>query len=180
MEDILARRQWADLEDRPDDDYTGWATFVAPQSRTPSGLGSEQDQEEDDKSLPIPSQSLELPPCDPSKLSPDDLRKLMDKIPVDSEGQPTSLGSMHHSARKCNPCLYFCTPAGCPTGVLCTECHIPHIRKNGYRPCKAKRDRQKMKAAREASNASLPSELASASTGENTIPSGSKSVPARH
>jgi len=67
-------------------------------------------------------------------------------IPLDENGNPTSLGSIHHATGKCTPCDFVPRSAGCKKGVACEYCHFPdHVpskRTNKARPCKGKRDRR--------------------------------------
>mmetsp|Transcript_39855 Transcript_39855/g.100107 ORF Transcript_39855/g.100107 Transcript_39855/m.100107 type:complete len:134 (-) Transcript_39855:25-426(-) len=56
-----------------------------------------------------------------------------------------SLGSKLHSKRRCRPCAFVRSDAGCQDGAACRFCHMPHANseKMQIRPCKGKRDRYK-------------------------------------
>lgn len=65
-------------------------------------------------------------------------------VPLDSNGQPTSIGSIAHVSGGCKVCIFAHSKLGCSNGVACGFCHFPHKRgrrKNKLRPCKGKRDR---------------------------------------
>mmetsp|Transcript_118003 Transcript_118003/g.369037 ORF Transcript_118003/g.369037 Transcript_118003/m.369037 type:complete len:372 (+) Transcript_118003:76-1191(+) len=61
-------------------------------------------------------------------------------VPVDPDGQPTSLGSALHDRGKCKPCISG--EDGCAAGLRCQFCHLPHgsSKKKRNKPCKAKRE----------------------------------------
>lgn len=69
-------------------------------------------------------------------------------IPVDENGQLTSIGSAAHFRKTCTPCLFFSTESGCQNGTNCRFCHIVHTRQVKMRPCKNKRDRYKQLISR--------------------------------
>mmetsp|Transcript_16116 Transcript_16116/g.25784 ORF Transcript_16116/g.25784 Transcript_16116/m.25784 type:complete len:312 (+) Transcript_16116:80-1015(+) len=48
-----------------------------------------------------------------------------------------------HDAGECKPCLYLNSRTGCLNGKGCRFCHLPHLKKNRPRPCKAKRNQCK-------------------------------------
>jgi len=71
-----------------------------------------------------------------------------------------SVGSELHPTGSCRPCLFSHTAIGCSNGSACDYCHLNHRRQRGTRPCKAKRDRFKAIAEREARQAGLLPESA--------------------
>jgi len=72
----------------------------------------------------------------------DDLEKLRGHVPQDKEGNPTSIGSVGHTAGSCKACIFVNSKSGCSNGVSCGFCHFPHKRRrNKVRPCKGKRER---------------------------------------
>mmetsp|Transcript_65647 Transcript_65647/g.166492 ORF Transcript_65647/g.166492 Transcript_65647/m.166492 type:complete len:157 (-) Transcript_65647:18-488(-) len=77
-------------------------------------------------------------------------------LPVDENGQLTSVGSLLHEKGLCRPCLFLKTPIGCRMGVNCKFCHIWHKAGDSRRPCKAKRDRYKSLVARVMSTSIRP------------------------
>jgi len=79
----------------------------------------------------------------PPDISAEELAEMMQRVPLDEDGQPTSLGSIHHAADTCRPCVFQRSKLGCHSGVQCQFCHLPHKRKSKQRPCKGKRDRHK-------------------------------------
>mmetsp|Transcript_125388 Transcript_125388/g.360231 ORF Transcript_125388/g.360231 Transcript_125388/m.360231 type:complete len:233 (+) Transcript_125388:97-795(+) len=72
-----------------------------------------------------------------------------------SQGQWPSVGSQLHPSGKCRPCMFSHTPAGCSNGAACQYCHCSHRRQRAIRPNKAKRDRFKALADRQAREAGL-------------------------
>jgi len=72
----------------------------------------------------------------------DDLDKLRGHVPQDTEGNPTSIGSVGHAAGSCKACIWVTSKSGCNNGVSCRFCHFPHkLRRSKVRPCKGQRDR---------------------------------------
>jgi len=49
-------------------------------------------------------------------------------VPVDSDGNPTSIGSFGHAYGTCTVCIFARTPPGCSNGVECAFCHLEHRR----------------------------------------------------
>eukprot|EP00428_Durinskia_dybowskii_P053875 CAMPEP_0170325432 /NCGR_PEP_ID=MMETSP0116_2-20130129/63581_1 /TAXON_ID=400756 /ORGANISM="Durinskia baltica, Strain CSIRO CS-38" /LENGTH=272 /DNA_ID=CAMNT_0010578465 /DNA_START=43 /DNA_END=861 /DNA_ORIENTATION=+ len=78
---------------------------------------------------------------------------------------PPSVGSAMHGVEKCRPCMFINTVVGCANGAACEYCHISHRRRRATRPCKAKRDRFKAIADRQAREAGLLGEAADADGG---------------
>mmetsp|Transcript_117804 Transcript_117804/g.333975 ORF Transcript_117804/g.333975 Transcript_117804/m.333975 type:complete len:254 (-) Transcript_117804:194-955(-) len=73
-----------------------------------------------------------------------DVEALKRSIPLDGDGQLTSIGSVGHAAGTCKVCLFAHSKAGCTNGMYCSFCHFYHKRpkrKNKLRPSKGKRDR---------------------------------------
>jgi hypothetical protein len=71
--------------------------------------------------------------------------ELANLLPIDAEGEPTSIGSLDHDLH-CNPCAFMIRSRGCKQGVYCRFCHLPHsgeIKKNRPRPCQKQRIRFK-------------------------------------
>mmetsp|Transcript_75991 Transcript_75991/g.146839 ORF Transcript_75991/g.146839 Transcript_75991/m.146839 type:complete len:285 (-) Transcript_75991:5-859(-) len=69
---------------------------------------------------------------------------IQSRVPLDSDGKPTSIGSIGHANGTCTVCIFANTPSGCSNGVECGFCHLEHRRtrqKNKMRPCKGKRER---------------------------------------
>mmetsp|Transcript_104166 Transcript_104166/g.204312 ORF Transcript_104166/g.204312 Transcript_104166/m.204312 type:complete len:279 (-) Transcript_104166:66-902(-) len=66
-----------------------------------------------------------------------------------------SVGSELHLAGKCKPCLFSHTAVRCANGAACQFCHLSHRRLKMSRPCKAKRERFKAIADRQAREAGL-------------------------
>mmetsp|Transcript_46261 Transcript_46261/g.107583 ORF Transcript_46261/g.107583 Transcript_46261/m.107583 type:complete len:247 (-) Transcript_46261:83-823(-) len=69
------------------------------------------------------------------------------------QGPPPSIGSVHHAAGNCRPCIHFRAGGNCVAGESCRYCHFHHsVRqfkaKNKTRPCKGKRDRYRKFSAR--------------------------------
>jgi len=54
-----------------------------------------------------------------------------------------SVGSKLHSKRRCRPCAFVQSDAGCRDGAACRFCHFPHsnTERMWIRPSKSKRDR---------------------------------------
>lgn len=46
-------------------------------------------------------------------------------LPLDSQGKPTSLGSVKHAEGTCSPCIFF-VKDNCSKGVTCNFCHFSH------------------------------------------------------
>mmetsp|Transcript_22405 Transcript_22405/g.76773 ORF Transcript_22405/g.76773 Transcript_22405/m.76773 type:complete len:261 (-) Transcript_22405:146-928(-) len=66
-------------------------------------------------------------------------------IPLDENGELTSVGSMKHAEGKCKPCLYNYNGTPCAAGVSCRFCHFPHktLGRVRLRPCKGRREKVK-------------------------------------
>eukprot|EP00428_Durinskia_dybowskii_P028189 CAMPEP_0170252372 /NCGR_PEP_ID=MMETSP0116_2-20130129/26020_1 /TAXON_ID=400756 /ORGANISM="Durinskia baltica, Strain CSIRO CS-38" /LENGTH=270 /DNA_ID=CAMNT_0010503343 /DNA_START=64 /DNA_END=876 /DNA_ORIENTATION=+ len=85
-----------------------------------------------------------------------------------SAGVPSplaSIGSAMHGVGRCRPCMFIHTIVGCANGAACEYCHISHRRRRAARPCKAKRDRFKAIADRQAREAGLLDETSGAEVG---------------
>jgi hypothetical protein len=61
-----------------------------------------------------------------SKLTPEQIQAMLVSVPLDENGVATSVGSMHHAARGCAPCLFKFSEFGCENGIMCEYCHFPH------------------------------------------------------
>eukprot|EP00747_Dinoflagellata_sp_TGD_P063355 gnl/TRDRNA2_/TRDRNA2_153405_c0_seq5.p1 gnl/TRDRNA2_/TRDRNA2_153405_c0~~gnl/TRDRNA2_/TRDRNA2_153405_c0_seq5.p1 ORF type:complete len:335 (+),score=43.78 gnl/TRDRNA2_/TRDRNA2_153405_c0_seq5:93-1097(+) len=85
---------------------------------------------------------------DLSQLSAEQLEALRASVPLDENGQMTSVGSAMHASGMCKPCLFIASKVGCTNGIVCSFCHFPHKRKNKPRPCKGKRDRYRRLVSR--------------------------------
>lgn len=79
----------------------------------------------------------------PREYTAAELAELLPQVPLDEQGQQSSIGSIGHGAGSCRPCVFTSCKIGCQTGLLCEFCHLPHRRKGKSRPCKGKRDRHK-------------------------------------
>jgi len=79
------------------------------------------------------------------------------ETPSASAAQPPfpSTGSQLHSSGRCRPCMFSHTVIGCANGASCDFCHLSHHRRRAARPCKAKRERFKAIADRQAREAGL-------------------------
>lgn len=81
-----------------------------------------------------------------------DEETLMSHLPVDEQGQPTTVGSLLHESGRCKPCLYRDASEVCADGLLCRFCHLSHKarqrRRTKLRPCKGKRDRYRKLVSR--------------------------------
>lgn len=117
----------------------------------------------------------ELPPqvMIARRLSPREYEELEVVVPRDQDGLLTSIGSIGHMNRKCIACAYFKSPLGCKNGIQCQECHIAHIRKNKYRPCKGKRERMRRLASEPPDSESRSSVDGSSAT---SIPTGTTCI----
>jgi hypothetical protein len=52
---------------------------------------------------------------------------LIEKLPVDKNGEPTSIGSREHSkGYSCCPCAMLAQGRPCPNGIYCDFCRFPH------------------------------------------------------
>lgn len=91
-----------------------------------------------------------LPPDVVATLAQDDT--INEHIPLDPQGNLTSLGSILHGdtphSGTCKPCLFFCK-GRCSKGHLCIHCHLPHpaqeveqLRRKRIRASKATRARR--------------------------------------
>jgi len=86
-------------------------------------------------------------------------------LPLDEDGQPSSMGSTLHKSANCRPCRHKMISNTCPEGMKCLFCHLKHRmpsqvidaqlaclgetdeledkRRERQRPCKSKRDQYK-------------------------------------
>lgn len=72
------------------------------------------------------------------------LEQLLELVPCNKSGFPTSIGSIGHSGRTCKPpCVSFSSKSGgCARGVMCSFCHLAHVgKKHRPRPDKGMRGR---------------------------------------
>lgn len=166
------RVPWADVEDLSDDDYSEWSTLGSSRGTSRSGssmssriidaAGSDDDHNEEQNEASdteLPPQALEQVLAEPEYLD------LLARVPKLRDGTATSIGSIDHFKRACIKCKYRTSPSGCRNGIQCTFCHIPHPRRQRYRPCKQKRDRQKARAARTAASLAEAASTGVASSG---------------
>jgi len=68
------------------------------------------------------------------------------KVPLDSAGRLSSIGSIGHSTGACRICTFVTRKSGCVNGIDCTFCHLRHLqpqRRLLSRACKGKRNRYK-------------------------------------
>lgn len=78
-----------------------------------------------------------------------DIEALLAQVPLDDDGQPTSIGSIGHANGECKvPCTFVQRARGCVNGINCSFCHFHHKVKRARqrhkgrpRPCKGKRDK---------------------------------------
>lgn len=77
----------------------------------------------------------------------DVMRAVYEQIPLNEAGEPSSIGSIAHTAGTCRPCLFF-FQATCTKGVDCTYCHLRHhgMKKKRIRMSKKVREMQAMMA----------------------------------
>lgn len=70
-----------------------------------------------------------------------DMNHWIKRIPLDENGELTSVGSIAHvmPEEKCKPCIFVRAECGCTKGIECPFCHMSHK----FRMCKGKRDRVK-------------------------------------
>lgn len=54
------------------------------------------------------------------------LQDVITQIPLGTDGQLSSVGSIGHEAGNCVPCVFSRTRSGCMSGVKCPFCHLPH------------------------------------------------------
>jgi len=86
-------------------------------------------------------------------------------LPLDEDGQTSSMGSTLHQSGNCRPCRHMMISNTCPEGMKCLFCHLKHTmpsqvidaqlaslgetdeleekRRERQRPCKSKRDQYK-------------------------------------
>jgi len=74
-------------------------------------------------------------------LSKEEAQELKSHMPLDEQGEMTSVGSISHRNGSCRQCLFHHTKVGCQNGILCDFCHFSHSRKTKSRPGRGKRDR---------------------------------------
>mmetsp|Transcript_46669 Transcript_46669/g.117407 ORF Transcript_46669/g.117407 Transcript_46669/m.117407 type:complete len:278 (+) Transcript_46669:46-879(+) len=93
---------------------------------------------------PTPSAASSLAPVDmPTETA--DVRPVVQASDRSTPCDLPSRGSKLHSRRRCRPCAFVRSVAGCQDGAACKFCHMMHIgaEKMQVRPCKGKRDRHK-------------------------------------
>lgn len=68
---------------------------------------------------------------------------LVEQVPRNERGFPTSIGSIGHYNQRCKEvCAFIHRPKGCANGVYCNSCHFSHgLRKRKVKDGKSKRDR---------------------------------------
>ncbi|CAJ1358511.1 unnamed protein product [Effrenium voratum] len=53
--------------------------------------------------------------------------EILEEIPLDEEGQLTSIGSVLHGSGECRPCAFLGSERRpCSNGAACLFCHLPH------------------------------------------------------
>ncbi|CAE8715154.1 unnamed protein product [Polarella glacialis] len=62
----------------------------------------------------------------PSVEDPAELAALRELVPLDDNGNHTSMGSMNHRIFECSPCLYHIKRT-CSLGLRCNYCHFSHV-----------------------------------------------------
>mmetsp|Transcript_88812 Transcript_88812/g.176554 ORF Transcript_88812/g.176554 Transcript_88812/m.176554 type:complete len:240 (+) Transcript_88812:53-772(+) len=72
---------------------------------------------------------------------------ILEKVPRNTNGELTSVGSVKHMEAYCKPCLFW-LQLGCKKGLICEYCHMEEHRdekRKSIRPAKSTRDRIKKK-----------------------------------
>mmetsp|Transcript_34632 Transcript_34632/g.78287 ORF Transcript_34632/g.78287 Transcript_34632/m.78287 type:complete len:163 (+) Transcript_34632:24-512(+) len=90
-----------------------------------------------------------------------DILRTVKLVPLDGQGQLTSLGSIKHASAKCMPCLHW--QAGhCWQGALCHRCHVGHPgnQLTRVRPSREARNRIRKRQRMVVEVASMSPELA--------------------
>eukprot|EP00747_Dinoflagellata_sp_TGD_P063353 gnl/TRDRNA2_/TRDRNA2_153405_c0_seq3.p1 gnl/TRDRNA2_/TRDRNA2_153405_c0~~gnl/TRDRNA2_/TRDRNA2_153405_c0_seq3.p1 ORF type:complete len:339 (+),score=57.43 gnl/TRDRNA2_/TRDRNA2_153405_c0_seq3:93-1109(+) len=126
--------------------YSGSTTPTDASRSITDEISGSADSGTEDSSSQMGGQQ-QVPP-DVSQLSMEQLEALKTSVPLDEDGQMTSVGSATHDLGTCKPCLFNTSKNGCTNGVLCGFCHFQHKRKNKPRPCKGKRDRYRRLVSR--------------------------------
>merc|ERR1712129_42871 len=70
---------------------------------------------------------------------------ILEKVPRNSDGELTSIGTLKHEQNDCQPCLFW-IQLSCKKGLLCTYCHLQtHLgdEPKTIRASKSTRDRRK-------------------------------------
>ncbi|CAE8660936.1 unnamed protein product [Polarella glacialis] len=57
---------------------------------------------------------------------PTELAALWELVPLDDNGNHTSVGSMNHRISECSPCVFH-VKRTCVLGLRCNYCHFPHV-----------------------------------------------------
>jgi hypothetical protein len=72
-----------------------------------------------------------------------DVDYLVEQVPRNERGFPTSIGSIGHYNQRCKEvCAFIHRPKGCANGIFCSCCHFSHgLRKRKVKDGKSKRDR---------------------------------------
>eukprot|EP00931_Biecheleriopsis_adriatica_P034394 TRINITY_DN19871_c0_g1_i1.p1 TRINITY_DN19871_c0_g1~~TRINITY_DN19871_c0_g1_i1.p1 ORF type:complete len:223 (+),score=32.98 TRINITY_DN19871_c0_g1_i1:166-834(+) len=100
-----------------------------------TGSAKESSETEEDEKARGPS--IEELLADPEALA---------QIPVDEDGQVTSLGSALHHLGECRPCAFLGNARRpCTNGVACMFCHFSHDTRRRSRLCRKRR--QEMRAS---------------------------------
>jgi len=97
---------------------------------------------------------------------------ILEKVPRNSNGELTSVGSLKHEDKTCQPCLFW-LQLGCKKGVLCTYCHLEkHLddKPKSIRASKRARDRLKKMRDQEAKHREMQSDQAVSSTSGSSVP----------
>jgi hypothetical protein len=86
--------------------------------------------------------------ADPAGLTPELIPSLVyniDEVPLDEDGNPTSIGSVGHYEGQCQrACSFAFDKLGCRNGSSCNFCHFRHDEsKRKSQPCKAQRQRHR-------------------------------------
>eukprot|EP00747_Dinoflagellata_sp_TGD_P154394 gnl/TRDRNA2_/TRDRNA2_177496_c0_seq17.p1 gnl/TRDRNA2_/TRDRNA2_177496_c0~~gnl/TRDRNA2_/TRDRNA2_177496_c0_seq17.p1 ORF type:complete len:309 (-),score=44.06 gnl/TRDRNA2_/TRDRNA2_177496_c0_seq17:133-1059(-) len=73
-------------------------------------------------------------------------QQLLEQIPLNEDGELTSVGSIKHDRGQCRPCAYWFRSV-CAHSILCRHCHLTHDgRKSGKGLRPSKQSRQRMRA----------------------------------
>lgn len=108
-------------------------------SAVEEGAEEEEDEEEDEEecvedAADTVGKGKKGARGDLSHLTNAQLAELIARMPVNENGETSSVGSLAHLAGNCRPCATFARGA-CSEGILCHRCHFLH----GAKPSAAKR-----------------------------------------
>ncbi|CAJ1393608.1 unnamed protein product [Effrenium voratum] len=87
--------------------------------------------------------------------------EILEEIPLDEEGQLTSIGSVLHGSGECRPCAFLGSERRpCSNGAACLFCHLPHDPRRKVRL--GRRKRREMRSGAEAALAAANGDIAPA------------------